>query len=105
MAETASLSHFATVPLRARHGSRFLRALGRHGLMAMALVCIAYLLAPIVMMVVLSFNRTVGRFDYVWNSFAIDAWLRPFAVDGLGSSLEISILLALVVASLATAIG
>jgi spermidine/putrescine transport system permease protein len=105
MAETASLSQFATVPLRARRGSRLFQALGRHALTAMALVCTAYLLAPIVMMIVLSFNKTVGRFDYVWNSFAIDAWLRPFAIDGLGSSLEISILLALVVASLATAIG
>jgi spermidine/putrescine transport system permease protein len=105
MADIASLSQFAMVPLKTRQVSRWLQALGRHGLTALAIFCIAYLLAPIVMMVVLSFNKTVGRFDYVWNSFAIDAWLNPFAIDGLSDSLQISILLALVVASLATAIG
>jgi spermidine/putrescine transport system permease protein len=105
MTAAASLSQFATVPLKKRHASRWLQAVGRHGLTLLALFCIVYLLAPIVMMIVLSFNKTVGRFDYVWNSFAIDAWLKPFAIDGLADSLEISIVLAFVVASLATMIG
>jgi len=105
MAAAASLSQFAAVPLKPRRGSRLLQVLGRHGLTLLALFCVVYLLAPIVMMIALSFNKTVGRFDYVWNSFALDAWLRPFAIDGLADSLQISIVLAFVVASLATTIG
>jgi spermidine/putrescine transport system permease protein len=105
MTVTASLSQFETLPLNRRHAGRWLHALGRHGLTALAVFCILYLLAPIVMMIVLSFNKTVGRFDYVWNSFAIDAWLDPFAIPGLADSLQISLVLAFVVASLATAIG
>jgi len=91
------------VPLR-RH-SRLLGWLGRHGLTAVALISIVYLLAPIVMMIVLSFNRTEGRFDFVWRGFSVAAWLQPFAVDGLVDSLKISIALACVVALIATAIG
>ena len=101
----ASLSQFTTVPLKPRSGSRWLQALGRHALTALAVFCVVYLLAPIVMMVVLSFNHVEGRFDYVWNSFSVDAWLNPFAIDGLAGSLQISIVMALVVASVATAIG
>jgi spermidine/putrescine transport system permease protein len=105
MSSQASFAQLATLPLKARRHSRWLQVLGRHALAALALFCIAYLLAPIAMMVVLSFNKTVGRFDYVWNSFSVDAWLNPFAISGLADSLQISILLAFVVACLATAIG
>jgi len=101
----ASLSGFTSVPMKPRSGPRILQAIGRHALTALALFCVVYLLAPIVMMVALSFNKVEGRFDYVWNTFAVDAWLNPFAIDGLAGSLQISIVMALVVASVATAIG
>jgi len=63
------------------------------------------LLAPIAMMIALSFNRTEGRFDFVWHGFSANAWAHPFAVDGLLDSLEISVVLAVIVALTATAIG
>lgn len=77
----------------------------RHAVTVLAIIAIIYLLAPIAMMVALSLNKTVGRFDFVWHSFSIEAWLNPFAIEGLQSSLYVSLFVAVIAASLATTFG
>jgi spermidine/putrescine transport system permease protein len=81
------------------------RGPGAHAVTAAAMLGMAFLLAPIAMMVALSFNRTEGRFDFVWHGFSARAWAHPFAVDGLLPALQTSIVLAIMVAIAATAIG
>ncbi len=76
-----------------------------HLLTAAAGLSVLFLLAPIGMMIALSFNQVIGRFDFVWHGFSAAAWLHPFAVDGLLPALEISIVLAVIVATIATSIG
>jgi spermidine/putrescine transport system permease protein len=105
MTLAASIAGQKARPAPRKRHSRILRYLGRHGLTAVALLSTVYLLAPIIMMIVLSFNRTEGRFDFVWRGFSLAAWQQPFAVDGLLDSLKISIALAAIVALIATAIG
>jgi spermidine/putrescine transport system permease protein len=100
-----SLGSMTVLPIRMRRHSRWLQAVGRHALTAVTLLSIVYLMAPIVMMIALSFNRTEGRFDFVWHGFSMAAWLQPFAVEGLFDSLKISVVLAFLVAIVATAIG
>lgn len=77
----------------------------RYSVTAAAGVAVVYLLAPIAMMIVLSFNKTVGRFDYTWNAFSIEAWLHPFVIDGLLSSLVVSLVVAVIAALVATTFG
>ncbi|HYW75939.1 MAG TPA: ABC transporter permease subunit, partial [Gammaproteobacteria bacterium] len=77
----------------------------RHGVTVLAMIAIVYLLAPIAMMVALSFNKTVGRFDFAWHAFSIKAWLHPFSIEGLQSSLYVSLVVAVVAATVATTFG
>jgi spermidine/putrescine transport system permease protein len=79
--------------------------LGRHALTAAAAATILYLFAPLFMMIVLSFNRTEGRFDFVWHGFSLDAWAHPLAIPGLVDALLISLPLAATAALIATVIG
>jgi spermidine/putrescine transport system permease protein len=78
---------------------------GRHILTVAAAGTTLYLFAPIIMMMVLSFNRTEGRFDFVWHGFSLDAWQHPLAIPGLVDALAISLPLAAGVSVLATIIG
>jgi spermidine/putrescine transport system permease protein len=88
-----------------RPAVRWRALIGRHALTFAAAITIVYLFAPLMMMVALSVNRTEGRFDFTWHGFSLAAWAHPLAVDGLFDALTISLPLAAVSASLATAIG
>lgn len=52
---------------------------------------IAYLLLPNVVVTVLSFNDPVGRFNFSWNQFSVDAWTDPCAVAGMCEALALSL--------------
>jgi spermidine/putrescine transport system permease protein len=52
---------------------------------------VGYLLLPNVVVTVLSFNDPVGRFNFSWNEFSLDAWLNPCAVAGMCESLALSL--------------
>jgi spermidine/putrescine transport system permease protein len=88
-----------------RRPTRWRALAGRHALTAAAIATIAYLFAPLVIMIVLSFNRTEGRFDFVWRGFSLDAWTHPFAIPGMFDALMISLPLAAIVSAVATVLG
>ncbi|HEX5993581.1 MAG TPA: ABC transporter permease [Jiangellales bacterium] len=77
-----------------------------HIVLIAGLLALAYLLIPNVVVVVLSFNRPAGRFNYTWNEFSLNAWANPCDVagmcDALGVSLRIAVLSTLVAAALGT---
>lgn len=77
-----------------------------HIVLIAGLLALAYLLIPNVVVVVLSFNRPAGRFNYTWNEFSLNAWANPCGVagmcDALGVSLRIAVLSTLVAAALGT---
>jgi len=52
--------------------------LGRLALGTYAGMVICYLLLPIAVMVIFSFNKPIGRKNYEWNQFSLDAWKDPF---------------------------
>ena len=52
---------------------------------------IVYLLLPNVVVTVMSFNDPVGRFNFSWNQFSLDAWANPCAVAGMCESLALSL--------------
>jgi spermidine/putrescine transport system permease protein len=72
---------------------------------AFTTLALAYLLIPIVVMIVFSFNSPVGKFNYAWNEFSLDGWLHPFAWPGLGDSLLTSLTVAVIATVIATILG
>ena len=69
------------------------------------LLALVYLLVPIAVIVVFSFNDPVGRFNFLWNEFSLDAWKHPFAVQGVGDALKTSLEIAAMSTVIATALG
>ena len=83
-----------------------------------AVVALAYLFIPIVVIVVFSFNQpgrtfTTGgvtsfreaRYNYQWGRFSLDAWKNPFKYTDLTAAFRFSILIAFVATTLAVVIG
>ena len=56
-----------------------------------AVLAIGYMLLPIAVVLLFSFNDPAGRFNYVWQSFTFDNWVNWDAVPGLRDALETSL--------------
>jgi spermidine/putrescine transport system permease protein len=82
-----------------------MRALKRHALTVYALLVVVYLLLPIAVVVLFSFNDPRGRFNYVWQGFTIDHWLEWDAVLGLRDSVLLSLEIGILATLVATALG
>jgi spermidine/putrescine transport system permease protein len=68
-------------------------------------LALVYLLLPIAVIIVFSFNHPNGRFNFIWNEFSLDAWKHPFAVQGVQSALKTSLEIAALSTLIATALG
>ncbi len=68
-------------------------------------LALIYLLLPIAVIIVFSFNNPVGRFNFIWQEFSLDAWKHPFAVPGVGDALKNSLEIAAFSTLIATALG
>lgn len=68
-------------------------------------LALLYLLVPIAIILVFSFNKPLGRFNFVWQEFSFDAWADPFGVDGIGDALLSSLEIAALSTLVATALG
>ena len=81
----------------------------RHLLTAYAFLAFAYLLVPIALVVLFSFNDPAGRFNYTWQGFTLDHWRNwnayPDLVDAMWLSLKIAFLATLVATALGTLIA
>jgi spermidine/putrescine transport system permease protein len=88
-------------PGRRRIGGRLLDL----GLNVYAGLALLYLLVPIAIILVFSFNKPRGRFNFIWQEFSLDAWADPFGVPGLGDALRVSIEVAVLSTLIATALG
>ena len=54
-------------------------------------LALVYLMVPIAIILLFSFNHPRGRFNFVWHQFSLDAWKHPFAVEGLGQAMKTSL--------------
>ena len=70
-----------------------------------ALLALLYLLAPIAIVLAFSFTNPKGRFNFVWQEFSFDAWKHPFAVEGLGDAMKVSLEIAALSTIGATVLG
>jgi spermidine/putrescine transport system permease protein len=77
----------------------------RHVLTLYSLLFFAYLLLPIVVVAVFSFNHPKGRFNFTWERFTFSNWTQWNAIPGIQSAVELSLEIAVVASIIATAIG
>jgi len=77
------------------------------GLAVYLMITLALLLmfAPVITMLVFSFNAPGGRFNYVLGSFSLQAWASPFAVPQLSTAVSNSLLVAVASSVLAGLLG
>ncbi len=75
------------------------------GLGIWTLGAIAFLLIPIVIIIIFSFNSPKGRFNFTWQGFTLDHWLHPFKDPDLAAAMTTSIKVAVISTIVATAIG
>jgi spermidine/putrescine transport system permease protein len=68
-------------------------------------LALAYILLPIAVVILFSFNDPVGRFNYTWEGFTLDHWRAPFAVPGLRDAVVASVEIAALASLLATILG
>ena len=59
------------------------RAVDRWLLPLYVLFVTLYLILPVIVMIVFSFNDPAGRSNLQWRGFSIDAWLNPLGRPGL----------------------
>jgi spermidine/putrescine transport system permease protein len=71
----------------------------------LALLAIAYLLLPNLVVVLFSFNKPNGRFNYTWTRFSFDAWLHPCAAPGMCDALKLSLKVGVIATVAATVLG
>jgi len=87
----------------ARHS--IVRAFDRWALPAFTIVAIGYLLIPIVVMIIFSFNDYQGKFNFIWHGFTLKAWQQPLAWPGLPDAIRISLTVAALSTVFSTILG
>ena len=64
-----------------------------------------WLFAPILVMVLFSFNRPRGKFNIEWNHFTLDNWMHPFRKVEYTKALVTSLQIAFFASLVATVLG
>jgi spermidine/putrescine transport system permease protein len=68
-------------------------------------IALLYLLFPIAIIILFSFNDTTSKFNFVWQGFTLDHWKDPFASQGLTDAMETSLKIAALSTVISTALG
>jgi spermidine/putrescine transport system permease protein len=77
----------------------------RWALPVFTLFAIGYLLIPIAVMILFSFNDYQGKFNFIWSGFTLDAWQHPLAWPGLPDAISVSLRIAFFSTLFATVLG
>jgi spermidine/putrescine transport system permease protein len=81
------------------------RLIQHWALPAFTVLAIGYLLVPIAVMIVFSFNDYEGKFNFLWHGFTLEGWLHPLAWQGLPDAIRVSLFIALASTVFATIMG
>jgi spermidine/putrescine transport system permease protein len=77
----------------------------RHVLTLYSALFFAYLMLPIVVVAVFSFNNPPGKFNYSWYGFTWNNWRYWNGVPGIQSAIVLSLEIALIASLIATGLG
>jgi spermidine/putrescine transport system permease protein len=79
--------------------------IGDIGLRLVAALVLLYLFLPIFVIILFSFNKPFGKFNYTWQGFTLDNWANPFKYPGLTNALKLSLNVAAVSTAIALVLG
>jgi spermidine/putrescine transport system permease protein len=79
--------------------------LREHALIIYAALAVAYMLIPIALIIVFSFNNPQGKFNFTWEGFTLDHWKDPFSIPELTDALILSLKLAALATVISTVLG
>jgi spermidine/putrescine transport system permease protein len=97
-----------TATLQARRltaGTRAWKWLREHAIVIYGVVAIAYMLIPIALIIVFSFNDPAGKFNFTWQGFTLSHWAHPFQISELTDALLLSLRLAALATVISTVLG
>jgi spermidine/putrescine transport system permease protein len=86
-------------------GTRAWRWLREHAVNIVAALVVVYLLLPIAVILLFSFNDPQGRYNYTWVGFTLDHWAHAFSRPELNEALVTSLKLALLATVISTIVG
>ncbi len=95
----------APIPTRRTPFQVATRLVDRYLLPLYAVAAILYLMLPVIVMIVFSFNDPGGRFNLSWRQFSLGAWLNPLGRPGLGEAVANSLIIAFASTIIATVLG
>ena len=99
-------AHAATLPRRRDSAAaRAWKWLKRNGIVIYGVLALAYMLIPIVLIIVFSFNDPAGKFNFTWNGFTLSHWAHPFEITELTDALLLSLRLAVLATVISTVLG
>ncbi|MBN8870108.1 MAG: ABC transporter permease [Solirubrobacterales bacterium] len=81
------------------------RWLRENAVMIAGILALLYMLTPIFVIALFSFNDPTGRYNFEWVGFTTQYWAHPFAITELTDALLVSIRLAFFTAIGATILG
>jgi spermidine/putrescine transport system permease protein len=79
--------------------------LREHAVNIVAALVVVYLLVPIVVIFIFSFNNPTGRYNYTWVGFTFEHWAHAFSREELTEALLTSLKLAFLATAVSTIIG
>ncbi|HET7589230.1 MAG TPA: ABC transporter permease [Solirubrobacterales bacterium] len=85
--------------------ARAWRWLREHAVNIVAGLVVLYLLIPIAVILLFSFNNPSGRYNFTWVGFTLDHWAHAFSRPELTEALLTSLKLALLATVISTVIG
>jgi len=85
-----------------RRAGSWLRA---HVIVIIGALGLTYLLIPNLVVILFSFNKPNGRFNYAWTRFSLDAWLHPCGAAGLCDALGLSLRIGVAATLVSTVLG
>jgi len=85
--------------------TRAWRWLREHAINIVAALVVVYLLLPIAVILLFSFNNPQGRYNYTWVGFTLDHWAHAFSRPELNEALLTSLKLAFLATIISTIVG
>ncbi len=79
--------------------------LGDVALRVAAGLTLLFLFLPILVIIVFSFNKPAGKFNYTWQGFTLENWADPFKYPALTNALKLSLNVAAVSTAIALVFG
>ena len=81
------------------------RWVGNHLVLGAALLVLLYMITPVLVVILMSFNDPAGRLGYDFDGFTLDNWANPCGPYQLCSSLVTSVEIGVLATVVATALG